>query len=196
LTFTSKPKKMTLVSTAIASVKNWWWFIIKGILFIIAGVAVLSRPVEGYVGLSILFSLVILGIGVSELAFSISNRKWLPGWGWTLVSGIIDVVLGVYLLNFLTVTMATLPFFVGFWLLFRAFYIMGISFDLDNVKVPGWGWLFAGGLLLMFVSFLILYFPVAGAVGIVTCSGIAFLIGGALYIALAFKFRSIKEKLA
>ena len=184
---------MTLVSNAIGSIKNWWWFIIKGILFIIAGIAVLSRPVEGYVGLSILFSIIILSIGISQVIFSVSNRKKLPGWGWTLVSGIIDVAVGIYLLLFPVITMATLPYFVGFWLMFRAFFIMGAAFDLDNFQVSGWGWVFAGGILLLILSFLIIYFPVAGIAGIIACSGAAFLTAGMLTIVMAFKLRDIKE---
>ena len=184
---------MTVVSTAIGSIKNWWWFIIKGILFIVAGVAVLSKPVEGYVGLSVLFSIVILAIGISQVVFSTSNRQSLPGWGWTLASGIIDIAIGLYLVAFPIITLATLPYFVGFWLLFRSFYIMGASFDFNALQIPGWGWLFAGGLLLLILSSLILYYPLAGAVGIVAVTGAAFLMGGLLSIVMAFKFRNIKE---
>jgi uncharacterized membrane protein HdeD (DUF308 family) len=184
---------MTVLSTAIGSIKNWWWFIIKGILFIAAGIAVLAKPVDGYVGLSVLFSVVILCIGVTQLIFSISNRDVLPGWGWTLASGIIDIAIGIYLIMYPAVTMVTLPYFVGFWLMFRAFYIMGISFDLNNWQVPGWGWVLTGGILLVILSWLILYYPVAGAAGIVAVSGVAFLTAGILSIVVAFKLRNIKE---
>ncbi len=90
---------------------------------------------------------------------------------------------------FPAITMATLPYFVGFWLLFRSFYIMGASFDLNSLQIPGWGWLFGGGLLLMILSSLILYYPLAGAVGIVSVSGAAFLMGGILSIAMGFKLK-------
>src|SRR5579872_2023035 len=140
---------MSLSSNIIGTVRNWWWFVIKGLLFIVAGAAILARPLAGYAGLSILFSLVILGIGITQLFFSIGNKDWMPGWGWTFVSGIIDVVIGTYLLLFPLVTMATLPYFIGFWLMFRSFYIMGASFDLRHFEVQGWGWLLAGGVLLM-----------------------------------------------
>jgi uncharacterized membrane protein HdeD (DUF308 family) len=184
---------MTVVSNAIGAVRNWWWFIIIGILFIVAGIAVLSRPLEGYVGLSVLFSFIILAIGISQIAFSLGNRDILPGWGWTLVSGIIDVAAGAYLLVFPVVTMATLPYFVGFWLMFRSFYIMGASMDLQSFGVSGWGWLFTGGILLLILSGLILYFPVAAAAGIVAWSGLAFLTGGVLSMVLAFKLRGVKN---
>jgi uncharacterized membrane protein HdeD (DUF308 family) len=184
---------MSIVSNTIGIVKNWWWFIVKGLLFIIAGIAVLSRPLEGYLGLSILFSIVILGAGISQIIFSISNSKILPGWGWTLVSGIIDLFVGLYLVTFPVITMATLPFFVGFWLMFRSFYVMGASFDLKNLAVAGWGWLLAGGILLLLLSFAIIYYPGTGVIGIITCSGTAFILGGILNIALAIRLRSIKN---
>ncbi|HEV2479486.1 MAG TPA: DUF308 domain-containing protein [Puia sp.] len=184
---------MSVASNAIGAVRNWWWFIIIGVLFLVSGIAVLSRPLEGYVGLSVLFSMSILGIGISQIVFSLGNRDVLPGWGWTLVSGIIDVAAGSYLLVFPVVTMATLPYFVGFWLMFRSFYIMGISMDLSNYKLSGWGWLFAGGLLLLIFSWLILYYPAAAAIGIVAWSGVAFLTGGVLSIVIAFKLRDVKN---
>ena len=184
---------MTIASNAIGAIRNWWWFIIIGILFIVSGIAVLSRPLEGYAGLSVLFSITILAIGLSQIVFSLGNRDILPGWGWTLASGIIDVAAGSYLFMFPVVTMATLPYFVGFWLMFRSFYILGASMDLQNFGISGWGYLFTGGILLLILSGLILYFPVATAIGIVTWSGLAFLTGGVLSIVLALKLRGVKN---
>ncbi|TDW96968.1 HdeD family acid-resistance protein [Dinghuibacter silviterrae] len=184
---------MSIVSNAVGTIKNWWWFVIKGILFLAAGVAIFMRPAEGYVGLSILFSIVMLGVGITQVSFATGNKGWLPGWGWTLASGIIDIVIGIYLLAFPVVTMATLPFFVGFWLMFRSFYIMGASIDLDNYNVPGWGWLLAGGILLLILSVFVIYYPAAAVVGIIACSGSAFIVAGILSIALAFRLRDIKQ---
>ena len=184
---------MSVASNAIGAIRNWWWFIIIGILFIVSGIAVLSRPLEGYVGLSVVFSITILGIGLSQIIFSISNKDNFHGWGWALASGIIDVAVGSYLFMFPVITMATLPYFVGFWLMFRSFYIMGASMDLQNFGISGWGWIFTGGILLLILSGLILYFPAAAAVGIVTWSGLAFLTGGILSIVLAFKLRGVKN---
>jgi uncharacterized membrane protein HdeD (DUF308 family) len=182
-----------LTGTIISSVKNWWWFIIKGLLLITAGAAIFARPLEGYVGLSILFSIVILGVGLTQIFFSIGNSELLRGWGWTFASGIIDVVIGIYLLSYPIITMATLPYIVGFWLMFRSFYLMGSSFDLKTVGVSGWGWLLAGGILVLMLAFGILYYPATGAVSIIAYSASAFFVAGIFNIVLAFKFRTIKK---
>jgi Short repeat of unknown function (DUF308) len=183
----------TLSDIIHSNVKNWWWLLIKGLLLITAGVAIFARPAEGYVGLSILFSMVILGVGLTQIFFSIGNSDVLKGWGWTFASGIIDVIIGIYLLSYPIITMATLPYFVGFWLFIRSFYLMGSSFDLKTLGVPGWGWLLAGGILLAILAFAILYYPAAGAISIVAYSASAFFVAGIFSIILAFKLKTIKQ---
>lgn len=180
---------MTLVSSAIRAVRNWWWFAIKGLLLLAAGVAILIRPAEGYVGLSVLFSVVILCVGLVQIAFATGNRASLSGWGWTLTSGIIDLAIGIFLMAFPGVTLATLPFFLGFWLMFRAFYLMGMAFDLNHSGVKGWGWLLMMGIFTLIFAWLVLYFPLAGAVSIVYYSALAFIAGGLGALVLAFKLR-------
>jgi uncharacterized membrane protein HdeD (DUF308 family) len=77
-----------LSDTISSSIKNWWWFVIKGLLLIIAGAAIFTRPAQGYLGLSVLFSIAILSAGLTQIFFSISNSDSFRGWGWTFASGI------------------------------------------------------------------------------------------------------------
>ena len=182
----------TLLETVGSSIKNWWWFLVKGLLLVAAGIAIFARPVAGYAGLSILFTIVIIISGMAQVIFAISNKALLKGWGWTLVSGILDIAIGIYLAMYPLLTMGTLPFFVGFWLIFKSFYLMGASFDLNNLGLSGWGWLFFGGLLVLLAGFYIIYYPVAGALGIVAVSGTAFILAGILYSILSFKLKDIK----
>lgn len=175
-------------------VKNWWWFLITGILFIAAGVIIYARPAEGYVGLSVLFSVVMMSSGISQIFFSTANSSVLKGWGWIFVSGLIDLALGTYLFIYPVVTMATLPYFVGFWLVFRAFSVMGFSFDLRNLNVSGWGWLLFGGLVTLVCGGLIIYYPAAGVVSIVAVSGLAFIVAGFLNVYAAFRLKSLKNE--
>jgi uncharacterized membrane protein HdeD (DUF308 family) len=182
----------TLLDTVGSSIKNWWWFLVKGLLLIAAGIAIFARPVAGYAGLSILFTIVIITSGIVQVVFATSNKDLLKGWGWTLVSGILDIAIGIYLAMYPLVTMATLPFFVGFWLIFKSFYLMGASFDLNDLGLSGWGWLLFGGFLVLLAGFYIIYYPVAGALGIVAVSGTAFILAGILYGILSFKLKDIK----
>ena len=182
----------TLLETVGSSIKNWWWFLVKGLLLIATGIAIFVHPVAGYAGLTILFIIVIIASGIAQAVFATSNKAVLKGWGWTLVSGIIDIAIGVYLAMYPVVTMATLPFFVGFWLVFKSFYLMGASFDLSDLGLSGWGWLFLGAFLVLLAGFCVIYDPVSGAIGIVAVSGTAFILAGILYSILSFKLKDIK----
>jgi uncharacterized membrane protein HdeD (DUF308 family) len=186
----------TILGTISSAVKNWWWFIVKGLLLIVAGVAIFAKPLEGYASLSVLFSLVMLGAGISQIFFASANSDVLKGWGWTLVSGIFDVIIGIYLLAFPLVTMATLPFILGFWLLFRSFYLIGASFDLKSMGVPDWGWLLFGGILSTVLGFFVLYYPGAGAISIIFVSGSAFVVAGVFNLYLAVKLKSMNKAVA
>jgi uncharacterized membrane protein HdeD (DUF308 family) len=183
----------TILGAISTGIKNWWWFIVKGLLLIITGIAIFSRPLEGYVGLSVLFSCIILGCGFAQIFFAASNRDVLKGWGWTLASGILDVVIGIYLLTFPLVTMATLPFILGFWLLFRSFYLVGMAFDLKSLGVPDWGWLLFGGILSSVFGFFVLYYPGAGAISIIYVSGLAFIVAGIFNLYLSIKLKGMKN---
>ena len=174
-------------------VKNWWWFLIMGLLFIATGIVIYARPADGYVGLSVLFSIVMMSSGISQILFSTTNSSVLKGWGWIFVSGLIDLAIGTYLFIYPVVSMATLPYFVGFWLVFRSFSIMGFSFDLKNLNVGGWGWLLFGGLVVLACGFIIIYYPAAGVVSIIAVSGSAFIVGGFLNIYAAFQLKNLKN---
>jgi len=183
----------TILGTISTDVRNWWWFIIKGLLLIFAGVVIFSRPLEGYVSLSVLFSVVILASGFTQIFFASANSGVLKGWGWTLASGILDVAIGIYLLTFPLVTMATLPFILGFWLIFRSFYLVGAAFDLKSLGVPDWGWLLFGGILSSILGFFVLYYPGAGAISIIYASGSAFIVAGIFNLYLSIKLKGMKN---
>lgn len=174
------------------NVKNWWWYLVSGLLFIATGIVIFASPAASYVNLSIVFSILMIGTGFSQIVFSSANSKVLRGWGWTLVSGIIDVALGTYLLLYPAVTMATLPFFVGFWLIFRSFYLMGSAFDLKALGVRGWGWVLFGAIVVLVLGGVIVYYPAAGVVSIIAFSGTAFIVGGFMNIYLAFLLKAVK----
>ena len=101
------------------SVKNWWTSLLLGIVYIIVALWLMFSPVSTYVALSIIFSVSMLISGILEIIFALSNRKGVPSWGWYIVGGLIDLVLGIYLIAYPMVSMEVIPFIIAFWLMFR-----------------------------------------------------------------------------
>lgn len=78
------------------SVKHWYLPLIVGVLFVGVGIYMFTTPLESYVTLSVVFSLLFIFSGLSDIIFSISNRDELEGWGWTLTGGIFTLLLGLF----------------------------------------------------------------------------------------------------
>jgi uncharacterized membrane protein HdeD (DUF308 family) len=186
----------TLFKEIKEAVQYWWLLLLTGLVLVAVGIWVFASPATAYLSLSILFGASILTIGFFETVFAISASKSLKGWGWTLASGLLDIVIGSYLLLYPAVTMAILPFVLGFWLLFRGFSAIGLSFELKSYGDSSWGWflLFALGIILF--AFMILAVPAFGVANIIAWAGLSFIFTGVFRIILAFRLKKWKSAMA
>ena len=121
------------------AVKNWWMSLLLGLLYIAVALCLLFAPVSSYVALSVIFSISILVSGILEIFFAAGNKKTISSWGWYLAGGIIDLLIGIYLVFYPLVSMELIPFIVAFWLMFRGFTLCGYSTDLKRYGNEGLG---------------------------------------------------------
>jgi len=175
------------------TVKNWWLFVILGILLIAAGIYVMTVPVESYITISIFLSIMVLVNGIFDIIFAISNRQLLKGWGWYLSGGILQVILGYVLMNHPGITMLVLPLILGFWLMFGAVKIISGAFDLKSYSIKGWGWVLALGVLQMLFSFLVIADPIFGSGTIVILTSLAIISYGVANITFGLQLRKVKN---
>jgi len=181
------------VKTVTNTVKHWYIPLIVGLIFIGIGIYTLISPLESYLTLSIIFSLSFLFSGLSDTIFSISNRNEMENWGWTLTFGILTFVMGVLLILNPAISIITLPFYVGFVILFRS--VMGISYAIELKKygVLDWGNLMGIGVLGLLFSFILIWNPLFAGFTIVFWTGLAIISGGVFSVYLAFKLKKIKS---
>lgn len=173
------------------AVKHWYLSLIVGILFLLFGFWILKTPLESYVTLALLFGVIFLVNGIFEIIFSISNRKEIDNWGWILAGGIIDLLFGIVLASNVGLSMAVLPFYVGFMLLFRSVAAIGYAFDLKGFGIRDWYWLLLLGILGLLFSFIMIWNPIFGGMTIIIWTAMAFITYGIFRIILAFKLRRL-----
>ena len=175
------------------SIKYWYMPLIVGLIFVGVGIWVFRTPLESYAALSFIFSISFLVSGIFEIYFAISNREELDNWGWTLTLGIVSAIVGVLLLMNPEVSKITLPFYVGFVLLFRSVFAIGASIDLKNYYVMDWGYLMAIGILGVIFSFILLWNPIFAGITLVFWTGSLFIISGAYSIYLSLKLKKLHD---
>jgi uncharacterized membrane protein HdeD (DUF308 family) len=183
----------TFMKSVERSVKHWYLHLIVGIIFIGAGIMVFRTPVESYLTLSIIFSVLFLLSGLLEIVFSIANRKELEGWGWNLALGIVTLLVGIMLVGNPAISMVTLPFFVGFVVLFRSIMAISTSLELRNYYIMDWGYLFGLGILGTIFSFMLLFNPSFAGLSLVIWTGLALVLIGIFSIYLSLKLKKLKD---
>ncbi len=182
----------TFLKTVRNTVKYWYVPAIIGVLFIILGGYLFSIPEATYFSLVVLFSLSFLFSGIWEIVFSIQNKDELEGWGWYLTSGIFSLLIGIVLVSKPDVAATTLPFFIGFSLLFRSFQGLGFSFELKNYGVIKWGNLAILSILGIVFSFLLIANPIFTGISLVVMTALSFIFVGISAIVLAFQLKKLK----
>lgn len=183
----------TFIETIDTSVKNWWVSLLLGILYIIVALCLMFAPLSSYVALSVIFSISMLVSGLLEIMFAASNRKTLSSWGWYLAGGIIDLILGLYLVAYPLLSMEVIPFLVAFWLMFRGFSAIGYSVDLQRYGTHAWGWYMAFGILAVICSFAIIWQPAIGAISLVYMLAFTSLVIGFFRVMLGFELKKLHK---
>ncbi|MBW1619018.1 MULTISPECIES: HdeD family acid-resistance protein [Empedobacter] len=174
------------------TVKHWYVPAIIGVLFIVLGGYLFTVPEATYFSLVILFSLSFLFSGILETLFSIQNRSELEGWGWYLASGIFSLLIGLLLVIKPAVAATTLPFFIGFSLLFRSFQGLGFAFELKNYGIMKWGNLAILSVLGIIFSFLLIANPIFTGISLVVITALSFISIGISAIVLSFQLKKLK----
>ena len=176
------------------AVKNWWMSLLLGLLYIAVALCLLFAPVSSYVALSVIFSISILVSGILEIFFAVGNKKIINSWGWYLAGGIIDLLIGIYLVFYPLVSMKLIPFIVAFWLMFRGFSATGYSMDLKRYGTRNWGWYMVFGILAILCSIGVIWQPALGAFTLVYMIAYALLIIGIFRVMLSFELKSLHKR--
>lgn len=181
----------SILATTKSVIKRWYLILLVGVVFIAAGIWVMSTPLSAYLALSILFSVSFFIIGLMEVLFAIANHKEMKGWGWTLVFGLFNLLISFILFYDPLISITTLPLYVGFVVLFRSITTIGVSLDTENYGTPGKGSLLALGILGVFFSFILLWNPAFAGLSLVIWTAIGLITAGIYSIYFSFLLKKL-----
>ena len=108
---------------------GFWMHLSIGILGLVCGALILLTPAASALALTLVFAMFLLVGGFYRIFASATIR--LPGWGWSMFSGIVDVLLGFMVL-------------VG-WP-YSAMWFIGLAVGIA-VIFQGWAWVMLGMML-------------------------------------------------
>lgn len=183
----------TQTQTSSLSFSRYWWIpLISGLLFFVFGIWTLCCPGESLEVLAYAFAIIFTIAGLFYIFFAAAASRWSSDWGWNLAIGILEVILGIWLLTLpapqLTVAFM---FIAGFWLLFAAINSVCESFA---VSAGSFGWTMVSVLFLIAtIIFAVIFLsnPIVGGIAVWLWLGLSLLCYGVFKIVVAFKLRSL-----
>lgn len=156
------------------------------------GIVVFVFPMQSYVTLAILFGVLMLVVGATQLAVAYMSGNYLTMRGYMIVGGALDLILGIFLCVYPDVTLLVIPVLVGLWLMYHSFMIIAWGGDMETFNLGGSGLVIVGGILLLLFSIFILINPLsAGVTTVIVLTGIGLILFGILTSLLSLKLKNI-----
>jgi uncharacterized membrane protein HdeD (DUF308 family) len=72
-----------------------FWKFILGLLYLLAGIFVLTDPLQGALAFTLVLGVTVFVQGIIQVLLAFQVRRTSPNWGWMLVSGIVGISLGI-----------------------------------------------------------------------------------------------------
>jgi len=166
---------------------NWWVSFLKGVILIILGVWLFESPVENLKNLSFAFGVLILIGGLLEVGLAFRSRKTHESWNRGLTSGIIDLLLGAFLMANPSFILLLITILVSMWLVFRGIVSIRYALILKNNQNQNWilGVIF--GVLLIVIGVIFVWHPEVFGITLGVWAALAFISLGVFRILFAFK---------
>jgi uncharacterized membrane protein HdeD (DUF308 family) len=114
---------------------GFFFHLLSGLLSIVIGVFFLRAPLDALLALTLLVACFLMVGGIFKIVAASSYR--FAAWGWPLVSGIIDVILGVLIWQeWPASALWVIGLFMGINLIFRGFNWIGLGMALRSLPRP------------------------------------------------------------
>jgi len=163
--------------------KYWWLLLLGGIAYVVLGALVMQYPDTAILGAAYYIGFSLLFIGISQTLFGFMGNGSGNGSWFSLIMGILDVALGVYLLSNPIASAETLVLLIGFWILYKGIITTINSFELKKSSHKLWWLNSLGGIILIALGWTAAGDPVSGGVVTVVYLSISFYVKGIVMIA-------------
>jgi uncharacterized membrane protein HdeD (DUF308 family) len=183
------PEKMTTDQTAKNVSISRWMYLLNGALLIVLGIWMLKMPKESFNAMARIVGIIVLISGILELALSIYFKKIIPEWGWSLVAGVVDILLGAFLIANPKTILVILTLIISIWLVVRGVLMIREALEMKKGGGDKWKWILGLGILLMILAIVIIWHPQIVGLTLMIWMAVSFITLGIFRVILAFKLQ-------
>ena len=170
--------------------EHWVLFLVEGIVLLVLGAAAIIVPVIATLAFTLLIGWLFLISGVVGLITTFWMRN-VPGFWWSLISGVVGIAAGIVLLLWpISGTVSLTLLLIAFFLVEGIVTLM-YAFE-HRAQLSGrWGWMLTSGIVdLILAGIIFAGLPESATWALGLLVGINLLFGGAAMVAMALAARS------
>jgi len=168
--------------------RNWWAFIIRGVLAILFGLIALFAPGVTMLSLVIVFAAYAATDGVFAIVSAIRAAKEGERWGWLALEGVAGIAAGAAAILWPGLTVALFIALLAVWALITGGFLLAAAFRLDANH--GRWWLALGAVASIVYGALLLLAPMIGALVLTWWIGAYAIVFGIAMVAAALRLRA------
>jgi uncharacterized membrane protein HdeD (DUF308 family) len=170
---------------------HWRMYLVEGIVLVILGIGAIVLPLVAGLAVAIILGWLFLVGGIVGLAATVSSRG-APGFGWSLLSGIVAVAAGLVLLWNPLAGLVTLTYVLIAYFIADGIFIIALAVSHRRELVGRWEWLLFNGIIdLILATIIVSGLPgtLAWALGLLVGIDLGF--GGIALIGIANAARRV-----
>jgi uncharacterized membrane protein HdeD (DUF308 family) len=169
-------------------VRNWWAFVIRGVLAIVFGLIALFLPGVTMLSLVLVFAAYAVADGVFAIVSAVRAAKQGERWGLFAFQGIVGIIAGVVAVMMPGLTVVVFVALIAAWAVIGGAFMLAAAFRLDADH--GRWWLAFGAVASLAYGVLLLIAPMIGAVVLTWWIGAYAIVFGVSLLAVAFRLRA------
>jgi uncharacterized membrane protein HdeD (DUF308 family) len=170
--------------------RNWWVFVLRGVVAILFGVLAFTRPGITLEVLVLLFAFWALFDGVLALIGSIGAAEAHEPWWPLVLIGLLGVAAGLVTLRWPGITALALLFVIAYWSIFRGILEIAAAVRMRNLIQGEWWFILAGIASIAFGVLLIMNLG-SGLLAVIWLVGIDAVIFGISLLMLGFRLKNL-----
>jgi uncharacterized membrane protein HdeD (DUF308 family) len=172
--------------------QNWWAIALRGLVAVLFGIAAFVWPGITLWALVAIFGAYALVDGIFAVIEAFRRDVVGERWWALLFEGFVGIAIGILTFTWPRLTAMGLLYLIAFWAIVTGVFEVITAIRLRH-EIRGEWMMALIGILSVAFGFLLVAFPLTGALSVVLIIGAYAVAIGALMIALGFKLRSLRH---
>ena len=168
--------------------RNWWVFVMRGLLALLFGLIAILAPGATMLSLALLFAAYAFADGIFAIASAVRAARAHERWGLLVLEGVVNMLAALAALAWPGLTVLVFVTLLGVWALISGGLLLAASFKVEHDH--GRWWMLLGALASIVYGGLLLLAPVLGALVLAWWLGAYALVFGIAMLVLGFHLRA------